>query len=150
MISEAQLRKRVAGRNVLIDSNIIIYLTDSVDPYRNLAKDLFAMVEAGDATAVISILSVGEVMQGPIRQGEYDLAMSVKEYLINFPNCQCQEITGTVLDRVGSDERIAWDSLRVVDSLIIASGLVCGANLFISNDKHFRKAIPDAMVLTLD
>ena len=67
MISDAHLKRRVVGRNVLIDSNIIICLTDSVDPYRNLAKSLFAMVEAGDAKAVISILSVGEVMQGPTR-----------------------------------------------------------------------------------
>jgi len=150
MISEAHLKKRVTGQNVLIDSNIIIYLTDSVDPYLNLAKHLFAIVEAGDATAVISILSVGEVMQGPIRQGEYDLAMRVKEYLINFPNCQCQEVTGTVLDRVGNDERIEWDGLRVVDSLIIASGLITGVDLFVSNDKHFQKAIPESMMLTLE
>ena len=150
MISASKLKKRVAGRTILIDSNIIIYLTDSVDPYLNLAKHLFAMVEAGDATAVISILSVGEVMQGPIRQGEYDLAMRAKEYLINFPNCQCQEITCSVLDRVGNDERIVWDGLRVVDSLIIASGLISGVDLFVSNDKHFQKAIPSPMMLSLD
>lgn len=89
-------------------------------------------------------------MQGPIRQGEYDLAMRVKEYLINFPNCQCQEATGTVLDRVGNDERIEWDGLWLADRLIIASGLITGVDLFVSNDNYFQKAIPESMMLTLE
>jgi hypothetical protein len=76
--------------------------------------------------------------------------MRVKEYLINFPNCQCQEVTGTVLDRVGNDERIEWYGLRLVDSLIIASGLIAGVDLFVFNDKHFQKAIPESMMLTLE
>jgi predicted nucleic acid-binding protein len=150
MITSAQLKKAVAGRKVLIDSNIIIYLTDSVNPYQKLAKLLFQMVEAGDAAAVISILSVGEVMQGPINQNQQALALEIKDYLVNFPNCRCQEITLGVLERVGSDKTIEWKGLRTVDSLIIASGLVNGVDLFVSNDRHFRKAIPKPMMLSFD
>ena len=150
MISASHLKKAVAGRKVLIDSNIIIYLTDSVNPYQTLAKLLFQMVEAGDAEAVISILSVGEVMQGPINQNQPALALEVRDYLVNFPNCRCQEITLGVLERVGSDRTIEWKGLRIVDSLIIASGLVNGADHFISNDRHFLKAIPTPMMLSFD
>jgi len=150
MITSAQLKKAVAGRKVLIDSNIIIYLTDSVKPYQTLAKQLFQMVEAGDAEAVISILSIGEVMQGPINQNQQALALEVKDYLVNFPNCRCQEITLGVLERVGSDRIIEWKGLRMVDSLIIACGLVNGADYFISNDRHFLKAIPTPMMLSFD
>ena len=150
MITSAQVKKAVAGRKVLIDSNIIIYLTDSVNPYQKLAKLLFQMVEAGDAAAFISILSVGEVMQGPINQNQQALAMEVRDYLVNFPNCRCQEITLDVLERVGGDRTIEWKGLRIVDSLIIASGLVNGADYFISNDRHFLKAIPKPMILSFD
>ena len=150
MISASRLKKTVAGRKVLIDSNIIIYLTDSVNPYQTLAKLLFQMVEAGDAAAVISILSVAEVMQGPINQNQPALALEVKDYLVNFPNCRCQEITVDVLERVGSDRTIEWKGLRTVDSLIIASGLVNGADHFISNDQHFKKSIPKPMMLSFD
>jgi predicted nucleic acid-binding protein len=150
MITSAQLKKAVAGRKVLIDSNIIIYLTDSVNPYQKLAKLLFQLVEAGDAEAVISILSVGEVMQGPINQNQHALALEVKDYLINFPNCRCQEITLDVLDKVGGDRTIEWKGLRTIESLIIASGLVNGADQIISNDRHFLKAIPKPMILSFD
>lgn len=150
MITSAQLKKAVVGRKVLIDSNIIIYLTDAVNPYQKLAKLLFQLVEGGDVEAVISILSVGEVMQGPINQNQHTLALEVKDYLVNFPNCRCQEITLDVLARVGSDRTIEWKSLRVVDSLIIASGLISGVDPFISNDRHFRKAIPTPIMLSFD
>jgi len=40
--------------------------------------------------------------------------------------------------------------LRTTDSLIIASGLENGVDLFISNDAHFKKAIPDGMSVSLD
>jgi len=150
MISASHLKKAITGRKVLIDSNIIIYLTDSVNPYQTLVKLLFQMVEAGDAEAVISILSIGEVMQGPINQNQPSLALQVKDYLVNFPNCRCQEITLDVLDKVGGDRTIEWKGLRIVDSLIIASGLVNGADHFISNDRHFLKAIPKPMMISFD
>ena len=150
MISQSILNGAVAGHKILIDSNIIIYLTDSIQPYAPLAKALFETIEAGDAQAVISVLSVGEVMQGPIKKSDNVMAMAVKDYLVNFPNCHCQEITMNVLEIVGNDERIDWSGLRTVDSLIIASGIVNGVDLFISNDRHFKKSLPRKMILSFD
>ena len=150
MISAAQLKRAVTGKRVLIDSNIIIYLTDAIEPYQNLAKRLFEMIEAGQSDAVISVLSVGEVMQGPLKLSNHTLAMQVRDYLVNFPNCRCQEITFDVLGWVGRDGRIAWQGLRVMDSLIVASGLANGVDLFVSNGRHFKQAIPQSMMLSLD
>ncbi len=150
MITSSHLKKAVTGRKVLIDSNIIIYLTDSVAPYLRLAKQLFQMVEAGDVEAVISILSVSEVMQGPLKNNYNTLALEVRDYLVNFPNCLCQPIALDVLEMVGNDAQIAWNGLRAVDSLIIASGLVNGVDLFVSNDHHFKKAISESNMLAFD
>ena len=150
MISQSILNSAVVGHKILIDSNVIIYLTNSIQPYAFLAKALFETIEAGDAEAVISILSVSEVMQGPVKKSDNTMAMEVKDYLVNFPNCHCQEITMNVLEIVGNDERIDWSGLRTVDSLIIASGLVNGVDLFISNDRHFKKSIPQEMILSFD
>ena len=150
MISASHLKQAISGRKLLIDTNIIIFLTESVTPYAPLAKLLFQMVEVGDAEAVISILSVGEVMQGPINQRQHTLALEVKDYLVNFPNCRCQAITLDVLNRVGGDRTVEWKGLRIVDSLIIASGLVHGVDYFISNDRHFLNAIPKPMMLSFD
>ena len=135
---------------MLIDINIIIYLSDSIHPHQPLAKLLFQIVEAGDAAAVISILSVGEAMQGPINQNRPALALEVKDYLVNFPNCRCQEATSGVLEWVGRDRTIEWKGLRTINSLIVASGLVNGVDLVVSNVRQFRKAIPKPMMLSFD
>lgn len=108
------------------------------------------MIEMGDASAVLSIVSVAEVMQGPIKKGHHQNAQEVKNYLLNFPNISCQEITTDVLEHIGRNTLICWSKLRTIDSLIIASGLSNGVELFISNDTHFKKAIPQNLALSFN
>ncbi|MDF1594330.1 MAG: PIN domain-containing protein [Desulfobacterales bacterium] len=150
MISLKKLKNTVNGKKVLIDSNIIIYLTDMIQPYDALSKELFTMVEEGKAEAVISIISVAEVMHGPIKAGKGDIAIEVKNYLVNFPNCQCMNITYEVLEKIGNDKRINWKALRSIDSLIIASGLYSKVDLIISNDRHFINALPAEMLFSFE
>jgi predicted nucleic acid-binding protein len=143
-----EIEKRIAGKKILIDTNIIIYLTDVIQPYEPLSRSIFEMVESGGASAVLSIITIAEVMQGPIRKGRHQIAEDVKNYLLNFPNTHCQEITASVLEHVGLNDQIKWSMLRATDSLIIASGLENDVDLFVSNDDHFKKAIPQNLVLS--
>ena len=148
MIPSTDFEKAISGKTVLIDSNIIIYLTDSVSPYVTLSRRLFEMVEIGEVSALISIISVGEVIQGPLKKGLDQTALEVKDYLLNFPNLFCEPITNKVLDIIGNDNRIQWSKLRTVDSLIIASALKNKVNKIISNDNHFKQALPKELLLS--
>ncbi|MDZ7831130.1 MAG: PIN domain-containing protein [Desulfobacterales bacterium] len=148
MIDVKALKESVRDKKVLIDSNIIIYLTEEIAPYHELSRELFSMIEEGAGNAVISILSISEVMQGPLRAGKTDVAAAVKNYLLNFPNSHCQQITTEVLDSVGQHEQVNWKTLRTIDALIVASGLHNQADLFISNDRHFIKSLPPEMMLS--
>ena len=147
-ITASALREQINGKKILVDTNIIIYLTDAIQPYEQLSRVLFEMVEHGDVSAVFSIITIAEVMQGPTKKGRRRIAQDVKNYLLNFPNTHCQEITTDVLEHIGRDKRIDWAKLRIVDSLIIASGLEGEADLFISNDDHFRRAVSPDLVLS--
>ena len=147
-ITASALREQINGKKILVDTNIIIYLTDAIQPYEQLSRVLFEMVEHGDVSAVFSIITIAEVMQGPTKKGRHRIAQDVKNYLLNFPNTHCQEITADVLEHIGRDKRIDWAKLRTVDSLIIASGLEREADLFISNDDHFRRAVSPDLVLS--
>ena len=149
-ISVAHLEKAILGKKVLIDTNVIIYLTDKVAPYHVLSRRLFEMIENGDVTAVISIISVGEVMQGPLRKGFDQAAAEVKDYLLNFPNLFCEELTSSILDIIGKDERVNWSKLRTIDSMIIASALKNNVVKIISNDNHFRKALPKELLISFE
>jgi len=148
MIPLADFEKAISVKTVLIDTNIIIYLTDSVSPYAALSRRLFEMIEFGEVSALISIISVGEVMQGPLKKGLDQAALAVKDYLLNFPNLFCEPVTNRVLDIIGNDDRIQWSKLRTVDSLIIASALKNKVDKIISNDDHFRQALPKELLIS--
>jgi predicted nucleic acid-binding protein len=149
-ISVSHLEKAVLGKKVLIDTNVIIYLTDKVAPYDVLSRRLFEMIENGDVAAVISIISVGEVMQGPLRRRFDEAAVEVKDCLLNFPNLFCEELTTSILDIIGEDQRISWSKVRTIDSLIIASALKNNVNKIISNDNHFKKALPKELLISFE
>jgi len=150
MIDLPLIRKTLAGKRVLIDTNIIIYLIDGTPPYATLARQLFVMIEKGEIFAVFSILSIAEVMNGLIRKGDPRTAGEVRTFLLNFPNVECQDISPAVLAKIGNDPRIQWVRLRTVDSLIIASGLVKGVQRILSQDAHFRSAISSELFFSLD
>ncbi len=149
-IPPSELKKKISGKKLLIDTNIIIYLTDTIQPYEPLSRLIFEMIETGDASAVLSVVSVAEIMKGPINAGQHDRALDVKKYLLNFPNISCQEITLEVLEHIGGNNLVDWTKLRTTDTLIIASGLENGVDLFVSNDAHFKKAIHKGLSLSLD
>ena len=146
MISEGVLKRAVRGKNILVDTNIIIYLTDDIQPYALLSRLLFEMIESGSVFAYFSMASIAEVMQGPLRNGMKQRARDVRNYLMNFPNSACQDINRGVMEHVGEDKHIDWSKLRTIDSLIVASGLVNHVDIFVSNDEHFRQALPSPML----
>jgi predicted nucleic acid-binding protein len=150
MIEPPILRKALAGKRILIDTNIIIYLTDATPLYATLARQLFAMIEKGQISAVFSIISIAEVMQGLIKKGESRTAGEIKTFLLNFPNTECQDITPAVLATMGNDPRIQWARLRTVDSLIIASGLIHGVQKIVSQDAHFQSAVSRELIFSFD
>ena len=147
-VSVSMVRKALSGKRVLVDSNVIIYLTDAIKPYEELSRYLFQMIEKGDVYALFSMVSVAEVMLGPMKKGLIQNAMDVKTYLLNFPNSSCQDITGEVLDKIGKDQRVKWPKLRTVDALIIASGLVNNVDRIVSNDVHFQNALPETLLFS--
>jgi len=147
--SPSALKKVLSGKRVLVDSNIIIYLTDAVQPFAAASRLIFQLIENGDLFAVFSILSIAEVMQGPLRRGLIQNALDAKTYLLNFPNSTCQAVTTQVIEELGKDQRIEWKKLRTIDALIIASGLVNEVDLIVSNDTHFQSALREDIVVSL-
>jgi len=149
-ITPSALKKAIKGKKVLIDTNIIIYLTDSVKPYEHLSRLVFNLIEAGEVYGLFSAVSIAEVMQGPLKKGLNDKAADVKKYLLNFPNSFCQMIDSEVLEQIGINNQIKWQKLRTIDSLIVASALNNSADKIVSNDLHFKKALPKDQIVYFD
>ncbi|RLB04747.1 MAG: PIN domain nuclease [Deltaproteobacteria bacterium] len=150
ILSPSDLQSLVVGKKVLIDTNVIIYLTDRVQPYEELSRLLFALIEEGKVEGVLSVVSVAEVIYGPLKKGLVEITSKIREYLLNFPNISCQMIDLETLEQIGIDRRINWPKLRTVDALIIASGLKANVDKIVSNDLHFRKAVSKTFLVSFD
>jgi len=150
LLRPSDLESLILSRRVLIDTNAIIYLTDKVWPYEELSRSLFSLIEEGRAEGVVSVLSVAEVMQGPLKMGMKDTALKLREYLLNFPHLLVQEVDKDVLNYIGVDKRVDWSNLRAMDALIIASGLKANAERIVSNDLRFRKAVAKDLLISFD
>lgn len=142
LIDHQKLKKRLWGQTVLIDTNIIIYLVEETSPYADLARFVMRNLEEGQFSGDLSLISVAEVMQGPLRKEQPGLAQEVKSYLLTFPNITCQGVDERVLDLMGRDSRVSWKNLRTIDSLIVSCGLVRNATAILSNDLRWKRAIP--------
>ena len=150
LIDHRTLKKRLWGQTVLIDTNIIIYLVEEIPPYADLARFVMRNLEEGRFSGVLSLISVAEVMQGPLRKEQPGLAQEVKSYLLTFPNITCQGIDERVLDLMGRDSRVSWKNLRTIDSLIVSCGLVRNATAILSNDLRWKRAISSDFMVSFD
>ncbi len=150
LVSPGSLLRRLEGRKVLIDTNVIIYLVEDVPGYGSLAQHVFQSLEDGRFKGVISTVTLGEVMMGPLRAGRADLARNLRDRLTGFPNLECCPVDGRVLARLGGDPLVRWERLRAADALILAGGLAAGAELFLSNDLTWRNAVSRHVLVTLE
>ena len=150
LASPESLLRRLEGRKVLIDTNVIIYLVEDLPGYGSLAQHVFRSLEAGGFEGVVSTVTLGELMMGPVRAGRADVARNLRDWLAAFPNLECRSVDARVLAHLGDDPSVQWERLRAADALILASGLAAGADLFLSNDLAWRKAVSPDMLVALD
>ncbi len=135
---------------MLIDTNVIIYLVEDIPGYGSLAQHVFRSLEAGGFEGVISAVTLGELMMGPLRAAKADVARNLRDWLGAFPNLECRPVDERVLAHLGEDPSVRWGRLRAADALILASGLAAGAELFLSNDLAWRKALRPEVLVALD
>jgi len=150
LVSAGSLLRRLEGRKVLIDTNVIIYLVEDLPGYGSLAQHVFRSLEAGGFEGVVSMVTLGELMMGPLRAGKADVARNLRDWLNAFPNLECRPLDDRALAHLGKDPSVRWETLRAADALILASGLAAGAELFLSNDLAWRKALRPEVLVALD
>lgn len=123
-------------RRIGLDSNILIYVIERVDPWSQVAGELVDAVESGAAAATISALGLAEILSGPARAG--DLAI-LERY-----DGEIRDIPGLSVESIGPD--LAGDAavirgvrgMSLTDAVHLASARAAGATAFVTNDRRLR------------
>ena len=133
----SRLLQAATGRRAALDSMVFIYHLAADDRYAPLVAPLFRMWESGGGSATASVLAVLEILVGPLRAGGSKEAAEVVRALSVFPNLAFLPVTLEIAERAA--EIRARHAVRTPDAIHIATALVSGAEIFLTNDRDFER-----------
>lgn len=134
-------------RRLALDSNVVVYVLEAVEPWAFVARHLLGAIEAGRFAGVMSAVGVAEVCAGPARHGDLALVERYAEALGSMPGLRIQPVTADVAVDAAVIRGIR--GIGLADAMHLASARAAGATAFVTNDRRLRGS-PRLDVIYLD
>ncbi|TAK29377.1 MAG: type II toxin-antitoxin system VapC family toxin [Chloroflexota bacterium] len=126
-----------AGDRLLLDTTTLIAYLNGGELISPLATHIIDdLVRSGRNPAVVSPVTVMEVLVRPLRRGPDAVYQHVLDFLSNFPNLRSIAIDLHVAQEAASLR--ATYNLHPPDALIIASGIVAQVGHLVTNDAAWQ------------
>lgn len=124
------------GASLLVDTSAALSYLTGIEPTSPLAEQLFdAFVATGRNPAALSMVTVQEILVRPFRSGTAAVA-TAEGFLRHFAEIRLVEVS---FDIAREAARIrAATGMRTPDALIIATALVTGVDVLVTNDRSWR------------
>ena len=116
---------------------MFIYLFEGIGVHAKLAEDVLNRVEEGTYEAVFSSIGIIEILTGPKKASQHELAAQYKYDLIRFPHLTIMGINERIVD-IASDLRARY-GIATPDAIHMATAIDFGAEKFFTNNKILRK-----------
>ena len=130
------------SRQLLLDTNCLIFFLSGKEPYLSALLPLFRRVQRGEATIFVSTVTEAELLVRPEREGNRDAMQRVQDllsedgfYVINVERRiarRAAAIRGHFM-RAGGDKK-----LPIADAIIIATAIETGCDAIVGNDAAWR------------
>lgn len=134
-------------RRVALDSNVVVYLLEAVEPWAPIVRFLLNAIEAGRLAGVMSGVGVAEICAGPSRIGNLALVELYAEALGSMPGFRIQPVTADIA--VDAAVIRGTRGIGLADAMHLASARAAGATAFVTNDRRLR-GNPRLAVVYLD
>lgn len=133
------------GSRVTIDSAPIIYLLEANPKFLAPYLPLFERIEQGQLQAVISAVTLAEVLAGPLRHDNEILADRYYQALTANPNWQFQPMSAEI-SLMAARVRARY-GVRLPDAVQVATALFSQSAALVTHDRDFS-SIKDLAVLS--
>lgn len=120
-----------------MDTNLFIYAFEQHPQYGEIVKSILDKVEEGVVEAVTSTITLTEILTNPIREGNQMLEKRYRLLFTHFPNLAVVPVDVSVAEQAAYLR--GKYRFKTPDALILASSIVYGAKLFITNDQRMKK-----------
>jgi predicted nucleic acid-binding protein len=118
------------------DSNIFIYAFECETDLGHAARRAFGLIDDGLATAVTSLLTLGEVLPGPLRERNAKLEQSYERVFAGRPGFEIVPVSGQLLRAAA--RLVAEMGLHLPDALHVASAVETSCDSFLTEDTGVR------------
>jgi predicted nucleic acid-binding protein len=120
-----------------LDTNVLIYFLEDHPRYGAWCASLFDLIEQGRTTAVISTVTLLELLVQPYRQQEEELAQKIFALFGTYPKLEWVPVTLELADRAA--ELRARYRLSTPDAIQVATAMSYEATRFYGNDRSLRR-----------
>ena len=137
-----------AGQSLFLDTAPLIYLFEEHDQFLRPVEDLLDQAYALQVQMVTSLVTYIEILTLPTRLGDSRLAARYRDFLTNSENLSLYPINLAVADEA---TRLRADyGLRTPDAIQMAIARVCGADVFVTNDRALNRVAGLDVVVVSD
>ena len=124
-------------KRVYLDTAPIIYYLENSALYRDKMKRFFEDCLNREIQLVTSVITVEEYLVFPYASGKMEFAHNFRRFL-DYMNIEIVEIDDATAERA-AELRGQFKHFRAMDALQIASAIVSGCDMFLTNDKQLRQ-----------
>lgn len=129
------LMEKLLGKTVFLDTAPIIYYIEGKQPiYESVLKSIFIENSKGNILFATSALTLLELLVQPLRVKRFDLVEKYKSILTTSSNLKIMDLdpeTSLIAANLRADY-----NLKTPDAIQIASSIISGSDLFLTNDKQ--------------
>ncbi len=128
------------AERVLLDSSAIIAFQNRLEAAHPLAKHLMKRIESSDdpLRGYFSVVSASELLVRPYQVSTADFTF-MHAFLTTFPNLIPLPMDLAVASSAATIRAIT--NLRLPDAILVASGLLSGCEVIISNDENWKRKL---------
>lgn len=128
-----EIRSRIIGKRVYVDTNILIYLFEGFPEYRHLIQEIANCIDDGEITLFTGEITIAELMVMPFRKNDSNLihfyteALKDKDFITLIPTTQKIYLKTAFL-------RATFPKMKTPDAIQVASAIEGKTDIFITND----------------
>ncbi len=128
--------EQIAGQVIALDTAPLIAFIAPEAPYIDLVRPLFQAIDRGQIRAITSTVTLIEVLVHPLRENNTALAAQYQEILTHSTHLATLPVTEEIALKAA--ELRATDNLRTPDAIQVATAVVAGATVFVTNGKRLH------------
>ena len=142
------LKGKLINKRVFIDTAPLIYFIEGHSTYQKELLEIFEAGDNGELNFLTSTLTLLEVLVQPLKLKRSDIAAKYEQILTTSPGIDLIEMD-VEISKKAAQLRAAYN-LKTPDSIQLATAMVNGASIFLTNDLALKRVTGIDVVLLSD